>query len=375
MRPMSATIIEKRMVNSSAASSAPARSSTAPTRNRIPSATLGRDSTSPFFQASQKATGVSRSPWPAAGLVHQSRASSAAGCRNRMTNAMPASSSGRNNSRLGPGSTRVGASVAVIRSARAPAKEHDRNGPGHDPDIGPEPLPGDVLEVVSHLLLYIVQIGIVLEIDLGVAGDAGPDALPYLVVRDLHPKVRNDCGPLRARAHHVHLAPQHVDQLRQLVEAELAQPAAQSRDPAVVLAGPDRPGTALGVQRHGPEFIDPEGAAADVLPAPGIVGAVAGGPLIQPDPGLGVDDRASRGQLDGDGNEDPEWQCQDDAEQRHHDVEHAARPLGNREKGRGALPDEVQMAALRGGPRTSSRSLDRHSHRVACRASILRIYG
>ena len=64
--------------------------------------------------------------------------------------------------------TAVGASVAVIRSARAPAKEHDGNGLGHDPEIGPESLPGNVVEIVADLLLHIFQARVVLEIDLGV---------------------------------------------------------------------------------------------------------------------------------------------------------------------------------------------------------------
>ena len=46
-------------------------------------------------------------------------------------------------------------------------------------------LAAEIFEVVVDLLPHIVQAGVVLEVDLGEAGDPGPDPLPGLVVRDL----------------------------------------------------------------------------------------------------------------------------------------------------------------------------------------------
>ena len=70
-------------------------------------------------------------------------------------------------------------------------------------------------------------------------------------------------GPLRTRADDRHVAAQDVPELRQLVEVEAAQPAADRRAPRVVVAGPDRAGGVLGAFVHRAELVDLEGAAVE----------------------------------------------------------------------------------------------------------------
>ena len=100
-------------------------------------------------------------------------------------------------------------------------------------------------------------------------------------------------GQRRARAHHAHVALEHIEELGQLVEGILAQKAAERGDArvvgdfeqhAVALVHVHHVGAALlGVADHGAELDAAEDAAllADALG--------------------GVEDRARRIQLDGDG--------------------------------------------------------------------------
>ena len=88
-------------------------------------------------------------------------------------------------------------------------------------------------------------------------------------------------GPFGSRSDQAHVAPQDVEELRQLVDVGVPQPVSDPGAPRVVVRGPDRAGLALGVAPHAAELDDPEPAA----------------PL--PDPLLAVEDRTARGQQDG----------------------------------------------------------------------------
>jgi len=67
----------------------------------------------------------------------------------------------------------------------------------------------------------------------------------------------HDVGVLRTRAHEGHVATQHVHELRQLVDLEPAQRAAEREDARVVLRGDDAAGAA-GVQVHGAQLVHRE---------------------------------------------------------------------------------------------------------------------
>src|SRR5512135_71870 len=163
-----------RIVNSSAASSAPTRTRQANTRITSPSSGWAAGVfTSPRFQASQSAAGARSRPWPASGSVHQSRARSAAGRANTAANASAVRISGSRAATLSrlSSATWVFVRAALVMSARPTAKEHHRDRLQHDLEVFPGRGPVDVLEVVGDLLAHVLQRGVVLQVDLGVSGD------------------------------------------------------------------------------------------------------------------------------------------------------------------------------------------------------------
>ena len=102
------------------------------------------------------------------------------------------------------------------------------------------------------------------------------------------PQLGEDGGPLGPGPHDVHLAPQHVQQLGQLVQPVLAQHPPHRGDPGVVLRRPTpRPLLALGVDVHRAELVDGERPAPQV-PGPAVVlGRRPGRAAVEPDPLLG----------------------------------------------------------------------------------------
>src|SRR2546425_7484921 len=90
--------------------------------------------------------------------------------------------------------------------------------------------------------------------------DLGPprDARLHLVAKHVagHPasELLDEARALRARTHKTHLAPQHVEELRQLVEARAPQECAQAGAAQVVRAGPHEPGLRLGLHPHRAEL-------------------------------------------------------------------------------------------------------------------------
>ena len=96
---------EARIVKSSAANPDMYRTMIARTSIAMPNPGLATASRRiPAFQASQIATGASRSPCPSSGSVHQSRMSSAIGCANSSAKAMVVSVAGNSCRALAPGS-------------------------------------------------------------------------------------------------------------------------------------------------------------------------------------------------------------------------------------------------------------------------------
>src|SRR6476659_2882322 len=73
----------------------------------------------------------------------------------------------------------------------------------------------DVLEVVDQLVLPGVLTG---DPGLGEAGDARPDDEALPVLGDFIDQPEEEGGPYRAGADHAHVAPEHVEQLRHLVD-------------------------------------------------------------------------------------------------------------------------------------------------------------
>src|SRR5439155_279734 len=92
--------------------------------------------------------------------------------------------------------------------------------------------------VVDGFAAHVVHRGVVPLVHLSPAGDTGAHPLAAGVRFDLLAQVHEDVGLLRARPHDVHVALQHVEQLRQLVESERAEQSADRRDALVVCLRP-----------------------------------------------------------------------------------------------------------------------------------------
>src|SRR4051812_35256615 len=78
--------------------------------------------------------------------------------------------------------------------------------------------------------------------------------MTVIVVRDLPRKLLYEMGPLGTRTDEVHLASQDIQELRDLVDAQLAEDLADARNAFVVRHGPDRIAVLLGVGAHRAEL-------------------------------------------------------------------------------------------------------------------------
>ena len=108
----------------------------------------------------------------------------------------------------------------------------------HDHEILGQALALEVLEVVADLRAHVVDRRVVRVVDLRPAGDAGARALAEPVRREILAQAHEDARTLGARADDVHVALDHVHQLRQLVETRATQNAAELRDARIVPRGP-----------------------------------------------------------------------------------------------------------------------------------------
>ena len=163
----------------------------------------------------------------------------------------------------------------------------------------------DVVEVVLQLFLRVFNGRAVLVAHLCPAGDTGLDAVAHRVIGNLGGELLDEVGPLGARADQAHVAAEHVEELRQFVDAQQPDDVAHPGDPAVVGRGPLRLAVFLGIGAHAAELGDLE------------VLAVVAHPL------LAVEDRPAAFQLDGDGGQQHHRGGHQDQHQRAQDVEDA----------------------------------------------------
>src|SRR3989442_2949482 len=159
-------------------------------------------------------------------------------------------------------------SARVAISAGPAAQDDDLEGVEDDGEVQEEGHVLHVVEVELQLPLAVLDRGAVAELDLGPAGDAGPHRVTLVVVRDHLAQLLDEVRALRARSHEAHLALEDVDDLGQLVEAELPQDAAEPGDPRVVLGPrPHRPRGRFGVDPHRAELVEVEDPPAQADPA------------------------------------------------------------------------------------------------------------
>jgi len=135
------------------------------------------------------------------------------------------------------------------------------------------------------------------------AGDARADVVLHHVFRDLVLELLHEIRPLGTRADNAHIALQHIEKLRQFVDARPAQEGAELRAAGIVLHRPLRIRRLLIRHMHGPELVHDEGAP------------------IQPHPLLLEDDGTRRRQLDPDGGNQHDRRRHDDGRDREHNIE------------------------------------------------------
>ena len=122
-----------------------------------------------------------------------------------------------------------------------------------NPDVEPQRPVLDVIEVVPHLLGFLLEVVRIAVADLRPACHAWTHRRSQTVVGDVLHENLLIAGGMRAWPDQVHLAPQHVHQLRHFVEPESPQPLAHARDAALVVLDPF--GRRLRLARaHRPEF-------------------------------------------------------------------------------------------------------------------------
>src|SRR5262245_31595155 len=108
------------------------------------------------------------------------------------------------------------------------AERVDRKRQGDQPRIEPDALAGNVAAIEEQRGARRGRAD-----DLRQAGETGPDAKAIVVAGRAPAQSGGVGGGQRTRADGAHLTAQHVDELRQLVEAGAAQDASDTGDPAV----------------------------------------------------------------------------------------------------------------------------------------------
>ena len=152
--------------------------------------------------------------------------------------------------------------------AGTPPRYHFDDREEDDLQIGDHAAFGDVLQITSD---HTVEVGVVAVRDLPPAGDTGLHGKALQVVLGV---LGHLVGQRRARAHDGHLAKEHVNELRELVDGVLADELADLGDARVVLhlehgagdlvALPELGEALVGVTVHAAELPHAEGGQAAV---------------------------------------------------------------------------------------------------------------
>ena len=115
----------------------------------------------------------------------------------------------------------------------------------------------EVVEIVGEFFAGFCQRGAVTVAHLCPAGESGADHVAQVVEGDFLCEPGGELGALGPRADEAHLTAQHVPELWDLIDACLAQEAAEPGDARVVLGGPFR-ALGFGVDEHGAELVNLE---------------------------------------------------------------------------------------------------------------------
>src|SRR5689334_6012997 len=135
------------------------------------------------------------------------------------------------------------------RSLGPAAKQNDLHGLKQNNCIEDQPVIFDVEQVVLQLLPRVFDGCAIGILDLRPTGESGRNQMALFVIGDLFSQLRDEMRPPRSRADETHLALEDVPELRNLIDANLANDAADARRAVVAFRRPDR-SFLLGVDAH-----------------------------------------------------------------------------------------------------------------------------
>ena len=146
--------------------------------------------------------------------------------------------------------------LILRNSLRALLHEEDLHSGEHDLEVFEEAGLGNVHQVHQEL---VVGRRIVLAIDLGIAGEAALGLEAEVPLREFFFVLGGDLGALGAGSYDGHVAFQDVQELREFIEADSADEAADGCDAGIVLTGGEsRYAVFFGIHAHTAEFVDRE---------------------------------------------------------------------------------------------------------------------
>src|SRR6185437_1709467 len=119
-----------------------------------------------------------------------------------------------------------------------------------------------VIEVVGQLLLGVFDRRAIGIIDLRPAGDARLYRMTLAMEGDRLGELVDEERTLWPRPDEAHIAAQHVEELRQLVDTEFTDDVADAGDAGIAIRGPADP-VALGIVAHGAKFQNVEALTAE----------------------------------------------------------------------------------------------------------------
>ena len=202
-------------------------------------------------------------------------------------------------------------------------KDHNRQSLRHDLKVLRGRAFLDVFEVELDLAPDVFDAGVIPEVDLGQPRNARQHLLPEARTPHLVAQTLKDSRLLRTWPHDIHVALQHVEELRQLVDARGTQDSADASNASVVLRCPLL--TGVPSDRHRPKLVDGEYAASEIPCSPTVIlSASAGSSTADADTVLGVDRWPSGVEPNEDGDQQHERRSDQNPDRCHHDVDETA---------------------------------------------------
>jgi len=136
----------------------------------------------------------------------------------------------------------------------------------------------DIMEIVAEPL-FETRITAP-SVNLGVSREAASNGVPQMVIRVFVRKLAGELGALRPRPHKTHITPEHVPELRKLIQARTAEVITNARASRITRHRPNRSKVAFRLFAHRSEFDHGELPAFETDPC---LTVKDGAPIGQPD--------------------------------------------------------------------------------------------